>query len=216
MRYSEISEDEFLFEYSPDLDPVTFSEKALAKAEADGFDTTRIWYHGTTKSFTDFRVGRGGIDELGKGIYVTKLVGRANVWAQGGGTIYACVLREGKLLELSELPLSGLWHEGNVGYDKWQIVHQAHSTYLEKNFGEGSAYEYRDFADLANKGKLNFAEFMPEMGYIGATSRYSQIKGQAVIWDPADIRIVGKTSGFAGWAQDDDENEKGEGFAERG
>lgn len=207
-------------EIEPIIDP-----KKLAKAGAEGFDTTQVWYHGTKRKFTKFRSPNGkGVDELGKGVYVTKFIGTANVWAQGPGQVLACVLRKGKLIEMSDMPQSGLWHEGNKGHDLWQEVYRGYQIYgkdqqdaMDNDEGyqefiakhphmrHSNKHEdagYAAFAERYSKGQISLGECLSRVGYIGATSRYSQIRGQAVVWNPDDVRIVGRAPGFDGFVDD--------------
>ena len=182
--------------------------KKLRKAAVDGFDTSKVWYHGTRRKFANFRLPKGrGIDELGVGVYVTRFVGTANVWAQGQGSILACVLRKGKLIELSELPTSQLWYSGPDAEDRhaninWREVYRGYGLYMTREFGPESTPDYREFAERFNRRAINLAKCLGEVGYIGATNRHSQIRGQAVVWDPANVRIVGKVAGVDGWVSD--------------
>ena len=196
----------------PEIDP-----KKIASAQAEGFDTSAIWYHGTRSKgkFTKFKLpsrSRNGA-ELGSGVYVTSYVGTANVWAQGNGAILACVLREGKLIEMSNMQYSQLWDSGPDRDPKWAnpLWNDAYRGYclsmagFESTPGANDAcLPYREFAEQINKGKISIASCLSQIGYIGATSRYSQIKGQAVIWNPEDVRIVGKSTGFEGYYHDED------------
>jgi hypothetical protein len=199
MRYFEFLSEQ---QITPKIDP-----KKLDAAKADGFLTDKVWYHGTKRRFSNFRAPKGrGIDELGKGIYITQFVGTANVWAQGQGLILACVLREGKLVELSEVPKSGLWHRGNQGHDVWQEAYQGYLIYLAREYQEvnleAPTQEYREFAEEMNRGKISLSRCLAEVGYIGATDRYSQIRAQAVIWNPEDIRVIGRMPGIEGYHPD--------------
>lgn len=217
-------------EYGDDakIEPV-IDPKKLSKAAADGFDTSRIWYHGTkAKSFTKFKIPakeRNGF-ELGRGVYVTRFPGTANVWAQGDGFVLACVLRQGKLMELSDMPSSALWHPGDPGNALWQEVYRGYQMDLQRRKAEFDAdtdYHdfiqrhgirapsfddggYRDFAEKYSKGSISLSTCLSNVGYIGATSRYSQIRGQAVIWNPDDVRIVGKATGYEGFVNDREED----------
>lgn len=207
MRYADIIHEEA--EIVPNLDA-----KKMAKAEAAGFDTTKIWYHGTRRKFANFRLpkGKDGINELGVGIYITKFIGTANVWAQGSGSILACVLRKGKLIELSELPTSQLWYSGPEADARhananWREVYRGYCISMMREFGPDATPSYREFAEHFNKHEISLAKCLVEVGYIGATSRYSQIRGQAVIWNPNDILAVGKAAGVDGYVHEPTEDD---------
>lgn len=53
----------------------------LARAEAQGFDTSRVWYHGTQSAFPSFRPQRGA---YGRGVYVTRDLAKADAYANKG------------------------------------------------------------------------------------------------------------------------------------
>lgn len=53
----------------------------LARAEAQGFDTSRVWYHGTQGNFPAFRPQRGA---YGRGVYVTRDMAKADAYANKG------------------------------------------------------------------------------------------------------------------------------------
>jgi len=58
-----------------------FSKRDTEAAEAAGFDTSVTYYHGTTaKDFKSFRQGKGGVNELGSGIYFTSNPMYAEAW----------------------------------------------------------------------------------------------------------------------------------------
>lgn len=178
---------------------VTTDEVKLAKAEAAGFDVSKLWYHGTRKTFASFRLPRrDGIDELGKGVYVTQYAGTANVWAQGSGTVLACVIRKGPLIELSKLPQGMQWYGG----EQWEEVYRGYDKYMTAEFGPNSTPDYREFAERIGKGRIDLSKCYTALGYVGATHQYSQIKGQAVIWNPKNVLIVGKAPGVDGYVSD--------------
>lgn len=197
----------------PKIEPI-IDDKLMTMADQNGFDTSRLWYHGSKskRKFTKFKipdVSRNGT-ELGRGVYVTRFPGTANVWAQGQGTVYACVLRKGKLVEYSDMPTSALWNSSPEQDDRWanplwRECYLGFRTKMERDYGPGSDPGYREFAERMNKGTISIAYCLDEMGYIGATSRYSQIRGQAVIWNPDDVMIVGRAPGFDGFVYDPDE-----------
>lgn len=67
MRYFELSEDT-----KPRITK-TLSPSMTEIAQSQGFNVSKIWYHGTTRRFTSFRNAKEGrgVEELGSGIYLT-------------------------------------------------------------------------------------------------------------------------------------------------
>ena len=74
----------------------------------EDFDTSKVWYHGTTSptDFKQFKIGKGGFDELGKGIYVTSNPDMAAAWAGRpghNGRIMPLYIRKGELVDGSKI-----------------------------------------------------------------------------------------------------------------
>jgi hypothetical protein len=70
----------------------------LARAEALGFDTSKIWYHGTRANFPAFEARPGA---YGRGVYVTRDQLKANNYANGygdpeGANVIPVFLRRGR------------------------------------------------------------------------------------------------------------------------
>jgi len=201
MRYKDILTE--LNDPKMDIDP-----RQLTKAAAEGFVIDRIWYHGTKNKFSKFREPKGGgIDELGKGIYVTSSISAANAFAnvRGGGDILACVLKNDRLFELSTLPQGMSWS----GEGLWGELLDAYNRHLDKHFsipsmGVKEQIDREEFHKRVKSNANTIPTALREMGYIGATSRYSQIKGQAVVWNPHDIKIVGKMPSIPDYISDSD------------
>lgn len=199
----------------PVIDPVK-----LATAEAQGFDTARMWYHGTRSKakFNSFKLpakSKNG-EELGRGVYLTKYPGTANVWAQGSGTILACVVRKGEILEMSKVNQTSIFSSAPDADDRWadpfwrEMYHgfTLMMKGMESSPGADDAHGgYRDFIDRIQKKQITYADCLKRVGYIGIMSRNSQIRGQAVIWNPDDVMIVGRAKGFEGWSPDEDDDE---------
>jgi hypothetical protein len=83
------------------------ANKKLSEAKED-FDTSKVWYHGTTSptDFKQFKIGKGGVDELGKGIYVTSDPDMAAAWtgrSGQNGRVMPLYLRKGELVDGSNL-----------------------------------------------------------------------------------------------------------------
>jgi len=60
----------------------------LGRAQQLGFDTSKVWYHGTTKRIAKFKQGNPdkGFNELGPGIYLATDATHAGTWAGWGLT----------------------------------------------------------------------------------------------------------------------------------
>lgn len=204
---------------NPDINPVVDPD-LMAKAEAQGFDTSRLWYHGTRskamfKSFKLPKKSKNG-EELGQGVYVTKYPGTANVWAQGNGQVITCVLRKGKLFEMSTLNQTAIFSSHPDKDDRyadpmWREIYRGFTLLMkgyESSPGANDAHGgYDDFVKRLANHTLDLGRCLAQIGYIGVTSRNSQIRGQAVIWDANDVMIVGRTSGFEGYSSDPDDAE---------
>ena len=65
----------------PSFGELSPREAQLARAEALGFDTSNVLYHGTQSSFPSFRPQRGA---YGRGVYVTRDLAKAEAYANKG------------------------------------------------------------------------------------------------------------------------------------
>lgn len=162
--------------------PRVVTDAMLAQASADGFDT-KIWYHGTNRRFASFRQSKGGgVDELGRGIYLTDRIRYANMWAQTGGFVLSCVVRKGKLFDLETA-------KTDAGM---RILYDAFNTY-------NPGWEYDEFVDHFSKYDVasSIGRVLPSVGYVGAYDARSQIPGQVVIFKAEDVRILARVPGGA-------------------
>ena len=80
------------------------TDNSIVNEAKEEFDTSKVWYHGTTSptDFKQFKIGKNGVDELGKGIYVTSDPDMAEAWAGrvgAGGRIMPLYVRKGELID---------------------------------------------------------------------------------------------------------------------
>ncbi len=167
----------------------TIDGKLLSKAEADGFDTSTIYYHGTTRKFKNFKKApnRKGVNELGHGVYVTDRKWLANTWARENGWIAEVVIRKGPLFNLDQYK-SREW---------WDALYRGHCRLMRDLYGENGVYDEKMFKEMM-MGRHPYGEknkLLGLAGYIGGYDARSQIAGQLVIFRPEDARIVGWEAG---------------------
>lgn len=187
-----------------------FSARFTEAADQAGFDTSKVWYHGTTaKVFKSFRPGNGGVDELGTGIYFTGDPGVAGAWAgrpDQGGRIIPAYIRKGEIFDSSKpvdyLALARRVKDRNPVSDDERRAKQIRGT---KSVTEWTPEEQRlinradselwrswlqesdeDLANQIRRGSLN--AWLDRAGYIGRKNDGSQIKDQVVIFRPESIR----------------------------
>ena len=66
-------------------------ESRLRRAKEMGFDTSKVWYHGTRADFTSFNTTTNGAAE---GVYMDDSAYKANIFARNeGGNVIACYVR---------------------------------------------------------------------------------------------------------------------------
>ncbi|MEN6302650.1 MAG: hypothetical protein ABFD96_08005, partial [Armatimonadia bacterium] len=188
-----------------------FSRRHAEAAERSGFDTSKVWYHGTTaKAFRSFKPGKGGVDELGSGIYFTGDPGVAQAWAgrhlDQGGRLIPAYIRKGDLFDSSKPvdyealarrikernPVTDIERRAKVIAQTRQI---AEWTEEEKSVFNAANVELwrswlmesdEDLAAQIRRGSLN--TWLARAGYVGRVNQNSQIKDQVVVFRPQDIR----------------------------
>jgi hypothetical protein len=177
-------------------DPRINHPKRINTAESEGFDTSKIWYHGSGKTFTKFKEPDDkGINELGIGVYLTSEKYLANTWARRGGKIYECFIKPGDIYDFSKPLTPAVINR----------LHTGHSKFMENRYGPKSAYSLKSFMNiLRNKTdrQTNKTYLHPDAnkllnlsGYIGAIDHRSQIPGQIVIFDPRNVFILRRLPG---------------------
>ncbi len=187
-----------------------FSKRFAEAADRAGFDTSKVWYHGTTaKVFKSFKPGKGGIDELGTGIYFTGDPDVAGAWAGRpgmGGRIIPAYLRKGDIYDSTDgvdyMALVRRIRERNPVQDfereakrirssksvtEWtpeeaQLINRADAELWRSWLLEND----EDLAAQMRRGGLN--TWLDRAGYIGRINRNSQIKDQVVVFRPENIR----------------------------
>lgn len=173
--------------------PNAVKEADIAAAAAEGFDTSKIWFHGTGRRFNVFRDSKeDGIDELGPGIYVTGLRYVANAWARKGGFILSCVIRKGPLFNYEDL---GTPATKEILWQGWQ------TKYTEK-WGDRdpaglSSKDYRKhFEETLRSGGYRVVNYcLSGTDYVGGFKRLSQIPDQLVVYRTDDVRIIARAKG---------------------
>lgn len=169
-----------------------FSKRDTEAAEAAGFDTSKVWYHGTSaKDFKSFRYGKDGVDELGPGIYFTSDPWYAEAWAgrslQTGGRIIPAYLKQGDIFDLSVMRMAYSGVRSEQRSKVWEPLAQ---RILDRH--DGNYAGWTDVNELADRikdiGKQQMNEVLYLAGYVGAENKYSQIPGQVVVFNARNIR----------------------------
>lgn len=165
----------------------SITDAVRAEAEAQGFDTRQVWYHGTDRRFKAFRT-RGNHGELGHGIYLTRSQRAANSWAGKGNHVLACFLKPKPIFDLTQRD------DPAVKKD----MHMRHTRMLQAMWGKNSgAYDEAIFADwYANIWRREPNDTLHKLGFMGAVDDTSQIEGQIVVFDPTDIFIAARMPGW--------------------
>ena len=179
-----------LFETNPHRIRKQISPVIEQAAASQGFNTSKIWYHGSNKLFRSFREPNDkGINELGVGIYLTDVWNYANSWARNGGYVYECYIRNGEIFDYSK----------NMKDEAIRRAHKGHSEVMTRQFGENGAYDYDSFVRhiLRNNraGDRFVSRFLKWAGYMGAIDPTSQIPGQIVIFDAVNVFIAARGAG---------------------
>src|ERR1700748_598432 len=80
--------------------PKAILPAVTADAESQGFDTSKIWFHGSRRAFKTFGdPSAKGVNEWGVGICLTDRWNYANSWARQGGYVYECYIRRGEIFD---------------------------------------------------------------------------------------------------------------------
>lgn len=162
----------------------------LEAAAAEGFDTSKVWFHGTGRRFNAFRDSReDGIDELGPGIYVTGHRYVANTWARKGGFILSCLIRKGPLFDMDKIDTR----------EAKDLFVQGYKAKMIEKWGDDGTNDYGELFDYAMQGTRNRYRLinycMSGTEYVGGFKRHSQIPDQLVVYRIADVRIIAREKG---------------------
>ena len=174
-------------------------EDATSRAEKKGFDTSKVWYHGSRAAFKTFKHPKPhiGIQELGLGIYLTSRWNTANAWAGHGGHVYRCYIRQGPVFDKAAPLTDEILHK----------LHDGHSAFMRVQFGDAGVYAYEDFIKHVLKlnayykggpavgGHVISNRILEMAGYVGAVNKHSQIQGQIVVFDRDDVFIAEREDG---------------------
>lgn len=184
----------------------------IASAERAGFDGKR-WYHGTVaRDFKEFKAGKGGVNELGEGIYLTGRPEYAQSWAgrlDMGGRVMPVLLKKGDLFDLGakrdNLALARRIKKNNPLSDlelQAQSIRDAKPSVLQwtpeesRIINDTSSELWRSWLHVSNaalaqriKETPNYLNsWLKHAGYIGAINENSQIPDQVVVFDAKNIR----------------------------
>ena len=173
-------------------------DEQLARAEQLGFDTSQVWYHGTTaKNFKQFKSGKNGFDELGPGIYLSRKTGETYFWSRGeGGRTIPCFIRKGPIWDWDKWE-QAVENKNNRGNDTQYktlmlpIIQSWQAMMIDKWGPEGGKTNLQDGWDQMDRSfRKNSNYYLKKAGFIGALKRSSQLPSQIVVFDPNDIRSV--------------------------
>lgn len=160
---------------------------AIAKAAAEGFDISRVWYHGSAKRIGKFRKGTAD-RELGPGIYLADSWEHAWSWSWSDGYVMSCYIREGEMFDLTMFDAPKVMRD----------LYQRHIAYMRQRWGDDSPESMSDFKkrlqSIRRSGEI-VNRWLKQLGFVGAYDHTSQIIGQVVVFDSADVRVVAATSG---------------------
>jgi hypothetical protein len=184
MRFDQILEAKF---------PRKPSAEILTQAEQSGFDSSKLWFHGTRRRFDGFQLPKErGIDELGPGVYLTSIKWLANTWARERGFIVICVVRHGPIFDLAT-DLDNRQTQAILlkGYIQFQNDRWGESSFDPKTIASTFVHAWQGSRDQQRLANL----CLSGAGYIGGFKHDSQIEGQIVVFKPDDVMIVAREGG---------------------
>ncbi len=166
---------------------------AMDRAKAMGFDIDYNALHGTAaeKDFQSFKVGKGGVDELGKGIYFTDQPIYANAWAQTiqDGRVIPAIVKGGEYYDLAKEPdyvdlAARIQNRMKSGE---QMHKDPNIDSMMKTWADADVQDYAN--SIKDQWKHDTNAVLERAGYVGAnTSGYQQVPGQRVVFNPSNIR----------------------------
>lgn len=145
----------------------------LDRAKEMGFDTSKVYYHGTNQKFDEFNVDKSNKSYWGKGIYLTQDKGEAGTY---GKNILETFVKKGKVFDiLTDVPPKTFtdWMKKNKPQEHKDLV---------KALGGVDAYNYIDAAKNAMSPE-QFTKLFQDAGY-SAVSMGDIIN----VFDPKNIR----------------------------
>lgn len=179
-----------------DSDPAVSARQqadANAAAEAAGFDTSQKWYHGTAakRNFKTFKAGKGGVDELGPGVYFTSKPEYANAWARGdGGRVMPVYLRRGDVFDLGEFRRTRGVGPRSESDARWFLPLARRVLASDRLPPTLAKATEQDIADRIRATPREINRWLDLAGYVGARDEDSQVPGQIVVFRPENIRSV--------------------------
>jgi len=172
-------------------------DEQIAQAEALGFDTSKVYYHGTTRNFRKFKPGREdrGVNELGLGVYLATDTWHASAWANAEkGQVYPCFVRKGPVwdwdvyLRANDSERKSLLAPIVKGWVRMMNDQFSITGYSGASMEDGWELVQRLFdvwwpSESSNK-------FLKWGGFIGSVKKDSQVPTQICVFDPSDIRSI--------------------------
>jgi len=152
------------------------TEARTQRAKEMGFDTERVFYHGTSKTFDEFQASERGVS--GPGIYLTNDPAEAGAYTNAADAAQVIPLYvRGKLAPIGK-------RSEIIAKHADEIESRANQEALEANdFMREDAIFSTAFDRIAN-------EKMAEEGYAGLIQFEDNMSTQLVIFDPANVRSV--------------------------
>lgn len=163
---------------------------AMERAAAMGFDTPA--YHGTNKAFDAFKVGKGGVDELGAGVYTTEAPYAANMWATGkGGNVMPVMTKSADVFDRANLSKDSYMEIAKRIKQNPESLPPLVRGWADESLDDLAGYIQK----TSGNGGLN--TWVERAGYIGAKDKGSQIPMQQVTFNPENIRS--RSAAFDPW-----------------
>ena len=170
-------------------------------AEKSGFDTMAIWYHGTQvqQDFSTFKVGKGGVNELGPGIYVTRDPKVAETYAGKHGRIIPLYVKRGDVFDAAEFRRANLGSDAGYMNLANKILKNSPDSYSHLFSGDDTTDDkiLKVCAAIRNRITNSLLELA---GYIGKTTSVgsTQIEDQMVVFSPRSLKsAIGNSGKFS-------------------
>lgn len=165
------------------------------RAAAMGFDIDNPMAHGTNKSIKKFKVGKGGYDEIGSGVYTAPIddgpygYALSNAWAQGdGGVNYPLVVNRDladydEVKSTFKIPI----HRYPNG-DAISPPNKVESELIQRIVAGDPSWAGNEELLRDQMRRIGADGAIRKAGYAGARSQNSQVPNQVVTFDPRNIR----------------------------
>jgi hypothetical protein len=151
------------------------------RAAAMGFDTPA--YHGTNKTFDTFKVGKGGVDELGAGAYTTEAPYAANMYASGqGGNVMPMLTKSKDVFDKANITPESYLDIANRLKQNRDSLPPLVKAWADEDIGDLAKH----IENTSKNGGLN--KWLGYANYTGIKDQGSQIPMQQVTFNPENIR----------------------------